>query len=184
LDGRIALRNMTQAEHKKLDSIIGAFVDADSYARYLRGVTAFREGIETSLAIVDFTHGFGSWRPGMILPQLKLDLMDLRRTSHAPVIFDMPEDKVRVLGVAYVLEGSSFGARLLARRAADIGYSSNFGARHLAAQISRSEAWTGLVKLLNEIDPAEIDKAIEAARITFQAAIDAFNRCIGCEQGS
>lgn len=104
-------------------------------------MTAFREGVDTKLAMVDFTDGFGLWRPGVILPQLKLDLIDLRSTSHAPVTLGMPEDRTRMLGVLYVIEGSSLGARLLFRRAAAIGYSSNFGARHLAAQIARRD-WT------------------------------------------
>jgi heme oxygenase len=177
LDGRIALRNMTKGEHEKLDSITGEFFDADSYMRYLRGMAAFREGVECGLGRVDFSDGFGRWRPGMILPQLKLDLMDLgHRTSYSPVIFDMPEDRAGLLGVLYVLEGSSLGARLLARRAAAIGYSPDFGARHLAAQTSRREAWTTLVGLLSDLDPADTGKAVEAARITFLAAIDAFTR--------
>jgi heme oxygenase (biliverdin-IX-beta and delta-forming) len=177
LDGRIALRNMTKGEHEKLDSIIGEFFDADSYARYLRGMAAFREGVEHRLSLADFPGGFGRWWPNTILPQLKRDLTDLgQQTSYAPVNFDIPEDTISLLGVLYVLEGSSLGARLLARRAAAIGYSADFGARHLAAQTSRPDAWTALVRLLSDIKPADNDKAIEAARKTFLAAIDAFTR--------
>jgi len=176
---------MTKTEHERLDSIVGEFFDADSYARYLRGMAAFREGVECSLAMVDFPDGFGRWWPGTILPQLKLDLMDLRQqTSYAPVTFDIPDDRISLLGVLYVLEGSSLGARLLARRAAAIGYSPHFGARHLAAQTSRPEAWTALVRLLRDIDPADAGKAVEAARVTFLAAIDAFTKQVECERQS
>lgn len=176
---------MTKGEHERLDSIIGEFFDADSYARYLRGMIAFREGVECRLTLVDFPDGFGRWWPGTILPQLKLDLIDLgQQTSYAPVIFDMPEDRSSLLGVLYVLEGSSLGARLLARRAAAIGYSPDFGARHLAAQTSRPDAWTALVGLLRDIAPTDTGKAVEAARMTFLAAIDAFTREVEHERQS
>jgi heme oxygenase (biliverdin-IX-beta and delta-forming) len=175
LEVRFALRDLTKGEHEKLDSIIGKFSDAGSYARYLQGMTAFRGAVEDRLAKVEYPKSFGSWRPGMILSELEQDLTDINLSPpHSYAIFEVPEDRGSLLGVLYVLEGSSLGARLLSRRAAAIGYSPNHGARHLAAQTSRPEAWKAFVALLNGMAPVDTDMAVEAARMTFRVAIDAF----------
>lgn len=175
LGARLALRVSTRSDHETLDGIVGAFSDTGSYARYLAGMTAFRGAVERGLADVDYPDSFGGWRPAMILPQLKQDLLDIGRPAPCSTrAFEVPEDRHSLLGVLYVMEGSSLGARLLCRRAAALGYSADHGARHLAAQTARPEAWKMLVTLLDAITPPDTSKAVQAARMTFRAAIDAF----------
>src|SRR5262245_40133704 len=137
---RFALRELTRDDHERLDALVGEFSDTDAYGRYLEGMTAFRGAVERELADVDYPDGFGDWRPGLILSELKQDLQDLGRDPPEDGrSFDLPKDRESLLGVLYVLEGSSLGARLLVRRAAALGFSADHGARHLAAQTARPE---------------------------------------------
>ena len=173
---RFALRELTRDDHERLDSLVGEFTDESAYVRYLQGMAAFRGSVERRLAEIEYPQGFGSWRPGLIAAELKQDLQDLGQdTQGIAAPFDLPVDGDGLLGVLYVLEGSSLGARLLVRRAAELGFSAGHGARHLAAQTSRPESWASFVTLLDDIAPSGVEKAARAARLTFAAAIDAFS---------
>lgn len=173
---RFALRELTRDDHEKLDALVGEFTDRNAYLRYLEGMAAFRGGVERSLAGVDYPQTFGDWRPGEISAALAQDLQDLGHDApRAPISFDLPIDSDGLLGVLYVLEGSSLGARLLVRRAAELGLTAEHGARHLAEQTARPDSWQAFVTLLDGIAPSGIEKAARAARMTFGAAIDAFS---------
>jgi heme oxygenase len=172
---RFALRDLTRSDHERLDALVGDFSDTEAYGRYLEGMAAFRGAIERALEDIDYPESFGVWRPSFIFRQLEQDLEDLGRgVPDASPAFDLPKDENGLLGVLYVLEGSALGARLLVRRAAALGFSADQGARHLAAQTSRPESWGKFVALLDGMVPAGLERAAQAARATFQAAIDAF----------
>lgn len=182
---RFALRDLTRGDHERLDALVGEFSDTDAYERYLEGMAVFRGAIERALENVDYPESFGSWRPSFIFRQLEQDLKDLGRDApDASLLFDLPDDEDGLLGVLYVLEGSALGARLLVRRAAALGFSADQGARHLAAQTSRPESWGNFVALLDGMVPAGLERAAEAARATFQAAIDAFSGIDNRERAS
>lgn len=173
---RFTLRELTRDDHERLDALVGEFTDRDAYIRYLEGMTAFRENVERRLAEIDDPQAFGGWKPGLISAELEQDLRDLGHDApDAAPPFDLPLDRDGLLGVLYVLEGSALGARLLIRRAAELGFSAEHGARHLAAQTSRPESWTAFVTLLDGMTPCGVEKAAAAARMTFAAAIDAFS---------
>lgn len=173
-DNRFALRDLTRGDHERLDALVGEFTDVESYMRYLEGMAAFRGGVERELSNIDYPDMFGTWRPAMIHHELAMDLADLGR--HPPPLqpFNLPVDLDGLLGVLYVLEGSALGARLLVRRAAAIGFTDGYGARHLAAQTADPQAWSRFVALLDAIAPQGLEKAARAARMTFAAAIEAF----------
>lgn len=174
---RFVLRELTRSDHERLDGLVGEFNDTAAYLRYLGGMAAFRGSIERSLAAADYPESFDDWRPGLIFAELAQDLNDLgAQPPHQDVPFGLPADREGLLGVLYVLEGSALGARLLIRRAAALGFSADHGARHLTAQTSRPESWTRFVSLLDGLPAASIDRAAEAARMTFLAAIEAFSR--------
>ncbi|MGV3552441.1 biliverdin-producing heme oxygenase [Rhizobium sp.] len=173
---RFSLRDLTRDDHERLDALVGDFTDDDAYARYLTGMTVFRDRVERRLSEIDYPHTFGEWRPGLIADELKQDLADLGHdVPDNATPFDLPLDRDGLLGVLYVLEGSSLGARLLVRRAAELGYSADHGARHLAAQTSRPQTWSTFVAMLDGLAPSGLEKAAQAARMTFAAAIDAFS---------
>lgn len=172
---RFALRDLTRGDHERLDALVGHFGDSKSYLRYIEGMAAFRTPVERELSGIDLAARFGTWRPGLIAAELTQDLRDLDRVAPTEEgTFHLPRDRDGLLGVLYVLEGSALGARVLVRRAAALGFTAEHGARHLAAQTSRPQAWPQFVALLEDAGPAAIERAVEAARMTFAAAIDAF----------
>ena len=141
---RFALRELTRDDHETLDALVGEFTDKNAYLRYLEGMAAFRGGVERRLAEVDYPETFGGWRPGLISTELEQDLRDLgREAPRAPVPFDLPADRDALLGVLYVLEGSSLGARLLVRRAAELGLTSARAARMTFAAAIDAFSGTG-----------------------------------------
>jgi heme oxygenase len=172
---RFALRDRTRGDHERLDALVGHFGDGKSYIRYLEGMAAFRAPVEAALSRIDLAGRFGDWQPVFISAELARDLRDLGRPDVATDRpFLLPSDRDGLLGVLYVLEGSSLGARLLVRRAAAIGFNAEHGARHLVAQTARPQAWAQFITLLDSVSPAGMERAIEAARATFATAINAF----------
>ena len=172
---RFILRERTNDVHVRLENAVGEFTNAETYIRYLEGMMIFRKGIERGLASAAASAKIDGWRLGEIAPLLRQDLEDLGRIIPKAVLgFDLPHDRQGLLGVLYVLEGSGLGARVLKRRAGILGYSSSFGARHLASQMSRADSWNLLLSLLDEIATSDIDRTVQAARMTFEVAIDVF----------
>ena len=174
---RFILREQTNDVHARLENAVGEFTNAETYIRYLQGMMIFRERVERELASAAASATIDGWTPGEIAPLLRQDLEDLGRiTPEAVSGLDLPNDRQGLLCVLYVLEGSGLGARLLTRRAEKLGYSPSFGARHLASQISRADSWNSLLGLLDEIATSDIDRTVQAARMTFKVAIDVFER--------
>lgn len=172
---RFILRERTNDVHVRLENAIGKFTNAGTYLRYLQGMTLFRERVERELGSAATCATIDGWKPGEIAHLLRRDLEDLGRVMPKAVSgFNVPRDRQSLLGVFYVLEGSGLGARVLTRRAEILGFSSSFGARHLASQTSRAASWESLLDLLDEIVPSEMDRTVKAARLTFEVAIDAF----------
>ncbi|MBS7546017.1 biliverdin-producing heme oxygenase [Ancylobacter oerskovii] len=173
---RHLLRSLTQQAHAELDASIGGFDSAGDYAGYLKGQYVFRRAVEVGLAGVTWPAGFGDWRPRPLAPLLLADLEDLDLdppSSTLPAIEMTPAD---LLGVLYVLEGSGLGARVLHRRAAEIGFDGRFGARHLAAQAGDRESWPAFLALLESAEPFDMGRTVSAALATFAAAGAAFER--------
>jgi heme oxygenase (biliverdin-IX-beta and delta-forming) len=78
------------------------------------------------------------------------------------------------VGLLYVLEGSSLGARLIARQASRLGFDESFGARHLALQARSLENWRIFLGLLEAVEPLDMSRAVNAAILTFRSAALAF----------
>ena len=94
------------------------------------------------------------------------------RTAQGQTVAQLQSDLDRVpgnwsawsaLGLAYVLEGSALGARLLDRQARALGLDAGFGARHLAAQTADLAAWHTFLGALEAADPFDLDAASIAA---------------------
>jgi heme oxygenase len=86
----------------------------------------------------------------------------------------MPEGDAFALGVAYVLEGSALGARLLARRAAALGFDADHGARHLARQTSDMDRWKRFLGELDAIPAEDREQVIAGAASAFDFALAAY----------
>lgn len=172
---RFHLRQQTAEAHARLDAAVGEFSTRDTYARYLRGLLAFREPIEAALTRANLP---GSYRPHGIADAIRADMTDLgidpppSGTRPAGTPLDTPS---AVLGTLYVLEGSALGARLLYKRAQELGLTADFGARHLALQSGDRESWPKFLTLLERHPPGESDATARASIAAFELALDAFS---------
>lgn len=163
---RRVLMTETRDLHDRLDQAIGVFADSGAYGDFLSGSYRFRAAIEPRLA------GDG-WQVQRLAPLIAQDLADLGHPR--PALPDAPA----LLGPAaqaaacYVLEGSALGARLLARRAADHGFTADHGARHLAAQTASPHRWRRFLDWLEDAD-IPVAQAAAAARDVFGLALRAY----------
>lgn len=165
---RSALRARTASSHQELDQAVGHFGDLASYGAFAINSFRFRQGVEAALA--DAPPG---WAVDPLAPVIARDLTDLDLnvppSAPAPAI----DTSAQRLGAAYVLEGSSLGARLLVREAKKLGLSEIFGARHLAQQAGDHDRWRRFMAEL-ETTPASHDEVIAAAEATFRFALSIY----------
>lgn len=169
---RRVLMTATRDLHETLDRQIGAFGDAAAYGAFLTGSHAFRAAIEPRLA------GGAGWRVPALAPLIAQDLADLGLPVPPvplPPVPDTPCLRAPEARAAacYVLEGSALGARLLARRAAALGFTPAHGARHLAAQTASPARWRDFLAWL-EAGGFSAPAAARAARDVFGLALDAY----------
>ncbi|PZQ22961.1 MAG: hypothetical protein DI569_05900 [Sphingopyxis macrogoltabida] len=165
---RTALRAHTSDRHARLDSAVGLFDTAEQYGAYLDASYRFRKATEWAL------RDFAGWSVAPLAGLIGDDLADLGRGVPAATGLPPPPDDAFALGMAYVLEGSALGARLLERRAAGLGFDERHGARHLAAQISDKRRWPDFLARLEAVQPGARDDVIAGAASTFDFALDIY----------
>lgn len=165
---RFALRAETADAHAALDAAVGPLADAAAYHRYLRGLHAFRTTAEAQLV-------GAAWRPVPLVAFLEADMADLGVAARRPVRLGTGAgDPSTELGLAYVLEGSALGARLLWRDAQALGFGAGFGARHLAEQTADKARWPAFCAALESAPDYDGATATAAATRAFEAALSAF----------
>lgn len=173
---RFLLRDRTSLSHARVEALVGSFDTLDAYRRYLRGTYVFRAALDRSMSDFSWPAEFYAWQDADDLSTLVLqDLWDLNvdvppHHSSEPLLSD-PET---LFGTLYVVEGSSLGARILYRRAQELGLSAEYGARHLAVQSASSDRWKQLIKLLDEAPHLDLDRTVRASEATFAAVGRAF----------
>lgn len=178
-----SLRSLLRAEtakiHAALDTAIGPFDSLPSYKNYLKRQFLFRQPLEALLSQRGLPGRFGAWQPKRIARLLADDMEDLGvalpvhpGTSARPA----SGDDASLLGMLYVLEGSSLGARLLYKRAIELGLSESQGARHLAPQEDDNIRWQEFLTILEETDISEWAQASGAAVATFEVAQNVFSK--------
>jgi heme oxygenase (biliverdin-IX-beta and delta-forming) len=172
---RDRLRRATAAAHARLDDLVdaaGFFVDRAGYGAYLHATLEAREPLEAALDLAHAAHLYADWPKRKIAAHLRDDLGDLGcqppASDHSPVTHEALRGG-DLLGILYVLEGSALGAHVLRPRAAAIGMSPHFGARHLALQTSRSHSWANFLQILEQtpLSADEEEDCIAAAVATF-----------------
>lgn len=174
---RTQLRESTSEAHASLDRLVGSFDSLDSYRRYLRGMSAFRQAVERQLASTSAPEQLTEWRAEMFSGLIADDLQDLAAAPIMPL--DVPDaagDTAELLGILYVLEGSALGSRVLYKRAQSLGLGAEFGARHLAVQSRRSDRWPAFLNLLETAEGIDMERVAQASQATFQAAERAFRQ--------
>ncbi|WP_395494540.1 biliverdin-producing heme oxygenase [Acetobacter sp. KSO5] len=170
---RFFLRDRTHHEHTELDQLIGPLTSEPAYRRYLKSLAAFRIGAEQAMSTVRWPESLAGWAPVSLSVMMQADLKDLQEIHHPMPDFPPPASLPALLGVLYVLEGSSLGARFLARQVSALGYTQDFGARHLAIQTASPDNWQHFLRLLESAPEWDADVAADAAHGLFRYAIDA-----------
>lgn len=163
------MRAHTADSHGRLDRAVGLFDAIDPYKTYLQKTHAFRKVMEAELA------GFDAWSVVSLAGLVSDDLADLV----TPPLSVPPLDRVdggegHRLGMAYVLEGSGLGARILVKRAAELGLTSTYGARHLAAQTDDPARWRSFMGLLDTVPEGQFDQVLAGAEQSFQFALSVY----------
>jgi heme oxygenase len=174
---RAQLRESTLQAHASLDRMVGSFDNPGAYRNYLRGISTFREAVERKLVSTVWPERCDGWHAEMFSGLIADDLRDLDVTPQpsldAPDLERSPE---ALLGLLYVLEGSALGSRVLYKRAQQLGFSADFGARHLAVQSRRSDRWPAFLALLENADAIDMERVATASRVTFETAEQAFRQ--------
>ena len=151
----------------------GQSTPRDATTPSLRASFAHRVAVEDYLRDCDWPAAFGAWKPSLIAPLIAQDLAALGLERPLVVPLDLSKDISRRIGVAYVLEGSSLGARLIVKMAAELGFDAAFGARHLAAQAQGLSNWRSFVGIIDGLACVDRKAAVEAAALAFDHAADA-----------
>ncbi len=174
---RWILKRSTAEQHHLLDGLVsrlGCFDDLAGYGRWLAAMHGFYGGVEDALTGHDASAIVGPSRMRQRRQALAADLADLGApiqevSSHvAPRAADASE----VLGVLYVTEGSTLGARVLLARARALGCTERWGARFLTAEAGSRASWSSVVAALQtvEAEPHRVARMIAASRRTFDLA--------------
>ncbi|HTU64442.1 MAG TPA: biliverdin-producing heme oxygenase [Steroidobacteraceae bacterium] len=173
------LRAGTAARHAALDASLTTAGCTDSlagYAGFLCGTARFRFGVETALEAAGVETLLDDWPDRRRGPLLIDDLVALGHPlpeapeAEAPAL--VQGDLARLVGMAYVLEGSVLGGALLSRRAAPLGVDRFAGASYLQSCADAVKGWSRFLDRLKCVDTPSFDRrsAIAAARETFEFA--------------
>lgn len=181
---RWTLKRSTAEQHHLLDGLVsrlGCFDDLDGYGRWLAAMHGFYDRIEQALAGHDATAIIGPARMRERIDALAADLADIGvRGRGAPAHMSLRiADGSEMLGVLYVTEGASLGARLLVARAEALGCDEQRGARFLSAEARSTASWRGVMAALQAADaePGQLERMIAASRRTFDLAAACLGDC-------
>ncbi|MBS9478321.1 biliverdin-producing heme oxygenase [Ancylobacter radicis] len=166
----------TTAAHEMVDTtVMGAkpFASRENYERFLRFQYRLHRHVEPLYAAPELQDLLPGLADRSRLDPLEQDFADLGLTlpeaGFGPVL-----PKAEALGWLYVVEGSNMGAAFLAKDAARIGFSSAFGARHLAGHADgRGLHWRRFTAGLDAVDLTEAEEREAEA-----AATAAFNHVL------
>jgi heme oxygenase len=170
------LNQITHEPHSTLDALVKAHAPFETQASFARFVLA-QYLFQSELVAL-----YNDAALTAIIPDLparcraeaaKADLADLHTDVPAPVAGAVKNPtQAEALGWLFVSEGSKLGAAFLIKRAAGLGLSDTFGARHLGEPAGgRAQGWKSFIRTLDgmtltEQEEAEMDKG----------ALNAFHR--------
>lgn len=170
------LRAISQVLHHDLENAVAGhapFDSAQSYARFLQMQYLFQSELQHLYHDPQLIALFPDLPLRCRAEAAKTDLTDLDIALPAPVPGALGNPgRATALTWIRVSEGSKLGAAILIKRANALGYSEQFGARHLAEpEGGRAQSW----KAFNQVFDALPFTAAEEAEAD-QAANDAFSR--------
>lgn len=172
-DRRARLRAATDVMHRRLDAHVekGGFLDSIAgYRDYLGRTLRVRRAMEGILDVSGAASLYPAWPGRRIAHAVASDLADLGGVDETESVLETGRlGRGGVLGALYVLEGSSIGARLIARRVAALGAAAERGARHLDLQAADTKAFQAFLVILENtrLESGEETECMASAIDTF-----------------
>lgn len=176
---RDLLRSATGIVHQRLDDAMSArdWTDAAHYSTFLLVQADVLPAVEDALVRVGFDRALPGWSPTRRGASLHEDLAGLDVARPVPDPWPLPLDDGTAWGVAYVLEGSRLGGKLLLRRAQA---SPSPAVRRNTRFLGHSEAvrWPIFLASMEAALPgdAERKRAVRGAHGVFDAYMAAVER--------
>jgi len=155
---RQRLRRLTQAQHQRLDDLVGepdALADTPRFSHFLSTMLRLHVAAARRLraaALLGLVHAGSDDAP---IAELEADLQALGRARATALVLPPVRCDGGALGLRYVLMGSALGARGIRERAAG-----QTALRFIDAQARQTRRWPGF---LAELEGASLDAAGEAA---------------------
>jgi heme oxygenase (biliverdin-IX-beta and delta-forming) len=174
------LKLTTAAAHSALEHLLatrGYFDSREGYVDYLNRFLAFQSEAERLLDEALATQVIPDWkeRRRSHLARADLRMLGAEEGSFPPSSGLLPElaGPEQILGIAYVLEGSTLGGAFLLRQLAPLGITATEGGSHLASYgAERSQMWRRFISTLEEANARRFcaDSVASAALAAFAAA--------------
>ena len=177
------LRTETAGAHDKLDRAHdgGAFSDLVDYGRFLEAQARIFPAAEAALASSQEYRTLPDWDRRFRSEALLSDLSGLGIAAPPPIPFDLAQRPGSATGLAYVLEGSRLGGKLIARKLEQAGLENAPTAfiTHGASE----RFWPSFTTWLASRHPDEAygDAAVASARATFGLFLEATRREQACQ---
>ena len=166
------LRRATADAHSRVDAAVGGGIaDETGYACYLRGLHDFLACSHDALGPA------WSLQPLQALLLDDMEAMGVRPATGPGIEVAVAVDDITRLGWAYVVAGSSVGARQLVRQAEALG-SRAAPATAFLRRFAHSPMWPGVLSALEaaRLDFPQTERLREAALAAFATAEAAFQR--------
>src|SRR5689334_20031028 len=174
------LKFATAAAHSSLECVLakrGYFDGREQYIQYLQRFLAFQQEAEGVLDIAMTTEAVPDWQQRRRAHLARTDLATLgaperafpQSSGHLPPVTSCEH----VLGLVYVLEGSTLGGAWLLRQLAPLGITAAHGGSYLASYGSdRGKMWQRFLFTLEEahLRGVRADSIAAAAIATFATA--------------
>ncbi len=173
---RARLRDATRPLHRALEAALPlgrGCVDRDSYRDHLRFLLSFHEPVERHLqANVELAEALPDLHARLKTSLLRDDLGAAAECPRPPRV-PSPRTLPQGLGVLYVLEGATLGARILLPRLCRAGVVPGpIGCRYLQGGHPNSTAgWQHLCHVLEELPRGESEEAVAWAKLTFRSLL-------------
>lgn len=169
------IESFTDAQHQELHKLVAAanpFATRDNFAIWVSVQYKFQQKISDLYRNPTLKETLPNLEDRSRLSAAASDLKDLGKNVPEEAILNSEDlSTAQVLGWLFVSEGSTLGAAILRKKAAEeLDLSDEFGARHLAASPEgRGKHWKAFTALINELPMSEEDERQmrEAAQAAF-----------------
>jgi heme oxygenase len=177
---RFALKAATDVAHARVEAIIqsaGLLDSLSGYRRFLAATWVLRQQHETQLDAAGAAGLWPLWPSRRISMLAARDMADLGIAApEQPAQLHAALTVGELLATLYVLEGSSLGARLIARSVGALGLTAGYGARHLHAQAGDASAWRSFLALL---EASSVPPCHDTANAVFDRFAAAYGQAAG-----